>query len=96
MRYFIQFVVVALLLAACAQTATSPMLADAGLSVPPGFRAELYAQGLSSPTALAFGPDGRLYVTQLNGAESAGASCMWWPGAMCCAGSSGGRSVSNT
>jgi glucose/arabinose dehydrogenase len=36
-------------------------------SVPRGFRATLYATGLSSPTALAFGPDARLYVAQGDG-----------------------------
>ena len=32
--------------------------------VPRGFRAEVYAKGLEHPTAMAFGPDGRLYVTE--------------------------------
>lgn len=32
--------------------------------LPPGFRIETYASGLESPTAMAWGPDGRLYVTQ--------------------------------
>jgi glucose/arabinose dehydrogenase len=32
-----------------------------------GFRAEVYARGVQAPTAMAFGPDGRLYVTQENG-----------------------------
>jgi glucose/arabinose dehydrogenase len=34
------------------------------IHVPPAFRAELYASGLQHPTAMAFGPDGRLYVTE--------------------------------
>jgi glucose/arabinose dehydrogenase len=34
------------------------------ISVPPGFQAQVYATGLVRPTAMAFGPDGRLYVTQ--------------------------------
>ena len=32
--------------------------------MPDGFGAFIYSQGLSHPTAMAFGPDGRLYVTQ--------------------------------
>jgi glucose/arabinose dehydrogenase len=35
--------------------------------LPAGFRIETYASGLESPTAMAFGPDGRLYVTQEGG-----------------------------
>ena len=35
-----------------------------GVDVPRGFRAEVYAKGLEHPTAMAFGPDGRLYVTE--------------------------------
>jgi glucose/arabinose dehydrogenase len=41
--------------------------AQAGLSVPRGFRATVYASGLSNPTAMSFGPDGRLYVAQGDG-----------------------------
>ena len=41
--------------------------AQTGPSVPRGFRASVYASGLSSPTAIAFGPDGRLYVAQSDG-----------------------------
>jgi glucose/arabinose dehydrogenase len=37
------------------------------IHVPPAFRAELYASGLQHPTAMAFGPDGRLYVTEDTG-----------------------------
>jgi glucose/arabinose dehydrogenase len=37
------------------------------ISVPDGFRAEVYASGLERPTALAFGPDGLLYATQEGG-----------------------------
>ena len=40
---------------------------DTAVVVPHGYRAERYAQDLSQPTALAFGPDGRLYVAQLSG-----------------------------
>jgi glucose/arabinose dehydrogenase len=35
--------------------------------LPPGFRIETYASGLEEPTAMAWGPDGRLYVTQTGG-----------------------------
>lgn len=42
------------------------------LQLQPGFRAELYAQGLQLPSALAWGPDGALYVAQLAGGENEG------------------------
>ena len=35
--------------------------------MPPGWVAERYASGLTRPTAMAFGPDGRLYVAQETG-----------------------------
>lgn len=35
--------------------------------VPPGFQAGLYASGLQLPTALSFGPDSRLYVSEEDG-----------------------------
>lgn len=38
-----------------------------GWKLPPGFRIETYSSGLESPTAMAWGPDGRLYVTQEGG-----------------------------
>lgn len=34
------------------------------IRVPRGFRAELFATGLTRPTAMAYGPDGRLYVAE--------------------------------
>src|SRR5579864_5883936 len=40
---------------------------QSGLSLPAGFHASVYASGLSNPTALAVGPDRRLYVAQQNG-----------------------------
>lgn len=36
----------------------------AALHVPHGYRASVYATGLDHPTALSFGPDGRLYVSE--------------------------------
>jgi glucose/arabinose dehydrogenase len=38
-----------------------------GIRVPPGFRVAAFARGLSQPTAMAYGPDGRIYVTQTGG-----------------------------
>jgi glucose/arabinose dehydrogenase len=37
------------------------------IHVPSGFRVETFARGLSQPTAMAYGPDGRIYVTQTGG-----------------------------
>lgn len=36
-------------------------------TVPPGYSAGVYAEGLDFPTSMAFGPDGRLYVSELKG-----------------------------
>jgi glucose/arabinose dehydrogenase len=36
----------------------------AALHLPHGYRASVYATGLDHPTALSFGPDGRLYVSE--------------------------------
>lgn len=41
--------------------------ARSALGLPGGFRATVFASGLSAPTAMAIGPDGRLYVAQENG-----------------------------
>jgi len=38
-----------------------------GIRVPAGFRVETFATGLSKPTAMVYGPDGRIYVTQTGG-----------------------------
>ena len=38
-----------------------------GIQVPAGFRVETFATGLTQPTAMAYGPDGRIYVTQTSG-----------------------------
>lgn len=37
------------------------------ISVPRGYRVETFARGLSQPTAMAYGPDNRIYVTQNGG-----------------------------
>src|SRR5262245_9931953 len=39
----------------------------AGIHVPPGFRVDVFVRGLSQPTAMAYGPDGRIYVTESTG-----------------------------
>ena len=48
-------------------TSPSAVGAQSALSLPSGFHASIYAQGLSNPTSLAVGPDGRVYVAQQNG-----------------------------
>jgi glucose/arabinose dehydrogenase len=44
-----------------------PNLPKAAIRVPPGFSAYIYARGLGAITAMAFGPDGRLYLTTVAG-----------------------------
>src|SRR5215204_201620 len=46
---------------------SSLLLGAPELGVPTGYSAQRYATGLSRPTAMAFGPDGRLYVAQETG-----------------------------
>ncbi|MGI8825733.1 MAG: PQQ-dependent sugar dehydrogenase [Chloroflexota bacterium] len=58
---------IALLLAALAVPKAQTLALGAGVIVPPGFRVDLYAGGLTSPTAMSFGPDKRLYVSQADG-----------------------------
>lgn len=65
------------LLAACANPPMAPSPAPtapraADLTLPPGFTAALVADGLRGPTQMIAGPDGRLWVAQLNGDENAG------------------------
>ncbi|HSC51194.1 MAG TPA: PQQ-dependent sugar dehydrogenase [Gaiellaceae bacterium] len=38
-----------------------------GIGVPPGYHVQMFASGLSQPTAMAYGPDNRIYVTQTGG-----------------------------
>lgn len=38
-----------------------------GISVPAGFHVQTFASGLDQPTAMAYGPDNRIYVTQTGG-----------------------------
>ena len=35
--------------------------------MPAGFHVETFARGLSHPTAMAYGPDGRIYLTETDG-----------------------------
>src|SRR5580765_260954 len=61
MRLRLLSLVAALAVAGAAAGATA-------VHVPAGFRVQVYARGLTHPTAMALGPDGRLYVTQDTGA----------------------------
>src|SRR5205085_1324692 len=45
----------------------SPGHTLADITAPPGVHVSAWATGLSAPTALRFGPDGRLYVSQIDG-----------------------------
>ena len=56
-----------LALACAAAQARGQGVRSERLVVPPGFAAEVYARGLARPTAMAWGPDGRLYVAQETG-----------------------------
>ncbi|MEE9249025.1 MAG: PQQ-dependent sugar dehydrogenase, partial [Dehalococcoidia bacterium] len=44
------------------------MAAGAGLALPPGFGANVFFVGLTSPTSMTFSPDGTLFVSQEDGA----------------------------
>ncbi|MFO7632714.1 MAG: PQQ-dependent sugar dehydrogenase [Caldilinea sp.] len=69
---------VALLLAACTGAArpaprpTAPTALAVDLILPSGFTAEVVVNSLNGPTQMIAGPDGRLWVAQLNGSENAG------------------------
>ena len=49
------------------RAAIAPPHTASNVTAPPGVRVSVWAQGLRTPTSLAFGPDGRLYVAQLSG-----------------------------
>jgi glucose/arabinose dehydrogenase len=54
-------------LSAALAVAAGGAVAQTPITVPAGFGVEVYASGLTRPTALAFGPDGRLYAAQETG-----------------------------
>ena len=59
---------VSLSVAALAAVLTVPAAGTSqGIRVPAGFRVAIFASGLAQPTAMAYGPDGRIYVTQNGG-----------------------------
>ena len=53
--------------AATPEPAPLPPVRANEITLPPGFEALRWADGLDQPTALAFGPDGRLFVTERRG-----------------------------
>jgi glucose/arabinose dehydrogenase len=57
----------AVVLALAGAEASNTVLLAPELRVPSGYVAERYASGLTKPTAMALGPDGRLYVAQETG-----------------------------
>lgn len=60
-------VVIAFAIALASLTGSAEARTRAGISAPSGLRVSVFASGLYEPTALAFGPDHRLYVAQENG-----------------------------
>lgn len=48
-------------------SATAPLPPAPGITVPSGFSAQIWGSGLDQPTALALGPDGRLYAAERGG-----------------------------
>ena len=62
--------VACLVLIGC-QSANSAAV-PAGVTVPADYRIEVFATGLSGPTQMIVGPDGAIWVAQLNGEEDAG------------------------
>ncbi len=70
MKYWLALIGVTGLLAACSSAAT-PTAAPT-IQAPAGYRAEVFAAGLSSPTQMIVGPRSAIWVAQLNGEENAG------------------------
>ncbi len=69
--------IASLILAVCGITQVSQPVRAAQstpspITLPAGYAAEVVDRGLNLPTHLAYGPDGALYVTQLNGGENDG------------------------
>lgn len=72
---FLPLLLLLLLLAACGATAATPSpppAATAPLTLPAGYTADVVTGDLRGPTQMILGPDGRLWVAQLAGGESAG------------------------
>jgi glucose/arabinose dehydrogenase len=44
-----------------------PSIVEAAVTVPAGFSDSTFVSGLGSPTAMAFAPDGRIFVAQQSG-----------------------------
>lgn len=55
-----------------APTPAAAVTAINGLTVAPGYHLEIFAEGFTGPTQMIVGPDGRLWIAQLNGDENAG------------------------
>jgi len=62
-----------IVLALCTACTPSPGAEELRVEIPQGFQVELYATGLEGPTQMTNGPDGRIWLAQLAGAESEGA-----------------------
>jgi len=63
-------VVLVLLVVACARPGADSAASEPAPTVPDGLTAQPVVEGLAGPTQMVFGPDGRLWVAQLNGGEN--------------------------